>query len=65
MPAIIYQVYDVNTDEGIGTLTGEELREYFTRLPQSPVANIDLVAMFNIVKRRDGEPERIRQMLRR
>lgn len=65
MSAITYEVYDVNTEERIGTMTGDELREYFARLPQSPVFNMDLVAQFNISKRRDGEPERIRQMLRR
>ena len=65
MPAIVYEIYNVDTGEHIGTITGAELRKAAGRLPQSPVFNDELVAQFNAEKRRLGEPERIRQMLRR
>jgi len=65
MSAIVYEIYDVNTDEHIGTITGAELRKAAGRMPQSPVFNDELVEQFNTEKRRLGEPERIRQILRR
>lgn len=63
-PAILYEVYDVRTDQLIGTITGTQLREAAGRLPQSPVFNAELVSQFNENKTRIGEPERIRQALR-
>lgn len=65
MPAILYQVYDVRTDEVTGTITGAQLREAAGRLPSSPVFNGQLVTEFNVYKERLGEPERIRQILGR
>jgi hypothetical protein len=65
MSAIIYQVYDVRTDEIIGTITGAELRTFCNCSAQSTVFNGKLVEQFNNNKRRIDEPERIRQMLRK
>jgi len=65
MSAIIYQVYDVRTDEIIGTITGAELRTFCKCSARSTVFNNKLVEQFNNNKRRIDEPERIRQMLRR
>lgn len=60
---ILYEVYDVTTDEVIGRITGAELRKAAGRLPQSPVFNDDLVAQFNKRKAEIGEPERLRTVL--
>jgi len=65
MPAIEYQVYDVDTEEKIGIITGAELRAAAGRLAASPVFNATLVAEFNAMKEGKGEPERIRSMIRR
>ncbi len=65
MTAIVYQVYDVRTNEHIGTITGEELRKFCNCSAQSTVFNNKLVEQFNNNKRRIDEPERIRQTLKR
>jgi hypothetical protein len=62
---IVYQVYDVRTNEVIGTITGAELRKFMNCSAQSTVFNGKLVEQFNNNKRRIDEPERIRQMLRK
>lgn len=65
MSAIIYRVYDVRTNETIGTITGAELREFCKCSARSTIFNNKLVEQFNNKKRRSDEPERIQQMLRR
>lgn len=65
MSAITYRVYDVRTNETIGTITGAELRKFMNCSAQSTVFNADLVTQYNSKKRSCGEPERICQVLRR
>lgn len=65
MSAITYRVYDVRTNETIGTITGAELREFMGVSARSTVFNNKLVEQFNNKKKRIDEPERIQTMLRR
>ena len=65
MTAIIYQVYDVRTDETIGTITGAELRTFMNCSARSTTFNNKLVEQFNNKKRQIDEPERIRTILRK
>jgi hypothetical protein len=62
---IAYQCYDVRTNEIIGTITGKELREFMNCSAQSTAFNADLIIQFNSKKERCGEPERLRQILRK
>ena len=65
MPAITYEVFDDDTGKRIGTITSEELRKFMDVSARSTVFNPELIRQFNAKKRSLGEPERIRQMLRR
>jgi hypothetical protein len=65
MPAITYEVFDDDTGKRIGTITGAELRTFMNVSARSTVFNPELIRQFNDKKRSLGEPERIRQMLRR
>ena len=65
MPAITYEVFDDDTGKRIGTITSAELRTFMDVSARSTVFNPELISQFNAKKRSLGEPERIRQMLRR
>lgn len=65
MPAITYEVFDDDTGKRIGTITSAELRKFMDVSARSTVFNPELIRQFNDKKRSLGEPERIRQMLRR
>ena len=62
---IAYQVYDVRTNETIGTITGAELRTFMNCSARSTTFNNKLVEQFNNKKRQIDEPERIRTILRK
>jgi hypothetical protein len=62
---IAYQVYDVRTNEVIGTIAGAELRKFMNCPARSTTFNNKLVEQFNNRKRQIDEPERIRQILRK
>ena len=65
MPAITYDVFDDDTGKRIGAITSAELRTFMNVSARSTVFNPELIRQFNDKKRSLGEPERIRQMLRR
>jgi len=65
MSAITYEVFDDDTGKRIGSITSEELREFMDVSARSTVFNPELIRQFNEKKRSLGEPERIRQLLRR
>ena len=62
MTKIMYEVYDVQADEIIGRITGDQLREIAGLVKHSPEFNQTLVERFNDMKKMMGEPERLRTL---
>ena len=60
---ILYEVYDVQADEVIGRITGDQLRSIAGMVGSSITFNQTLVERFNDMKENMGEPERLRTVL--